>query len=255
MSAFLERILDARRGEVERLRRAADELDARAAGASPPRDFAGALRADGMSLIAEIKRRSPSKGDLAPGIDPAGLARVYEGAGARAISVLTEPDFFAGSPDDLAAARGASAVPVLWKDFVLDPVQVALARATGADAVLLIVRVLGPRLDDLLRACERHGVAALVEVFDEADLDAALSSGARIVGVNHRDLETFDEDPTATLRLRPLVPDDVVLVAESAISTRSDVEALEAAGVHAMLVGEAIVTSGDPAAKIRELLG
>lgn len=222
----------------------------------PVRDFRSALDTDGVSLIAEIKRASPSRGDLNPSLDPADLARTYERGGARALSVLTEPEFFKGSADDLASARAATSLPTLWKDFVIDSVQVAYARSVGADAVLLIVRILSDdRLAELLREIRDRGMCALVEVFDERDLERALEAGADVIGVNHRDLETFEEDPTATKRLRPLIPDQVALVAESAISSRAGVEELEAIGVDAVLVGEALVGAPDPAAKIRELLG
>lgn len=222
----------------------------------PVRDFRSALDTDGVSLIAEIKRASPSRGDLNPSLDPADLARTYERGGARALSVLTEPEFFKGSADDLASACAATSLPTLWKDFVIDSVQVAYARSVGADAVLLIVRILSDdRLAELLREIRDRGMCALVEVFDERDLERALEAGADVIGVNHRDLETFEEDPTATKRLRPLIPDQVALVAESAISSRAGVEELEAIGVDAVLVGEALVGAPDPAAKIRELLG
>ncbi len=247
--SFLERIVASRRAAIASLRPSLD-------GAQPPvRDFRTALAAPGMSLIAEIKRRSPSKGDLNPSLDPATMAKSYEHAGARAVSVLCEPEFFGGSSDDLVAAREATDVPVLWKDFVLERVQLEEARSKGADAALLIVRMLDDELASLVAACRELGLMPLVEIFNEEDLRRALDAGADVVGVNHRDLETFEEDPEATKRLRPLVPDDVILVAESAIETRADVEALEAIGVQAMLVGEAIVTAGDPEAKIRELLG
>lgn len=253
--SFLERIVAARRRVVEELEDAADAWDRAARSQTPPREFRAALAADGMSLVAEIKRRSPSKGELAPGLDPATLASAYERGGARGVSILTEPEFFAGSPDDLDAARRATSLPALWKDFVLDPVQIDQARAVGADAVLLIVRMTPTELPLLIAEARSWGMCPLVEVFDENDLEIALDAGADVVGVNHRDLETFEEDPSATARLRKLVPDGVVLVAESAIRTRDDVVALEDMGVHAILVGEAIVTSHDPETKIRELLG
>jgi indole-3-glycerol phosphate synthase len=253
--SFLEKIVTARRKVVDELDDAADVWDDAARHQPPPRDFRGALTASGMSLIAEIKRRSPSKGDLNPGLDPSALAATYERSGARAVSVLTEPDFFSGSAEDLDAARRAVRAPVLWKDFVLDPVQIDHARAFGADAILLIVRMTPAELPLLVAEARSWGMCPLVEIFDEDDLELALAAGADVVGVNHRDLETFEEDPGATARLRKLVPDDVVLVAESAIRTRDDVRALEDIGVEAMLVGEAIVTSPDPEAKIRELLG
>jgi indole-3-glycerol phosphate synthase len=248
VTSFLEKIVASRRAAIA-------DLAPTLSDEPPPRDFRAALAAPGMSLIAEIKRRSPSKGDLNPSLDPASLAKTYESAGARAISVLCEPEFFGGSSGDFVAARGATSVPMLWKDFVLDEVQLVEARSKGADAALLIVRMLGDELASLVARCRELGLCPLVEIFNEDDLRRALDAGADVVGVNHRDLETFDEDPGATKRLRPLVPDDVILVAESAISTRADVEALEAIGVHAMLVGEAIVTSPDPDAKIRDLLG
>jgi indole-3-glycerol phosphate synthase len=253
--SFLERIVTARRKVVDELDDAADVWDGAARRQPPPRDFRGALEAPGMSLIAEIKRRSPSKGDLNAGLDPSTMAATYERGGARAISVLTEPEFFSGSPEDLDAARRAVHAPVLWKDFVLDPVQIDQARAFGADAILLIVRMTRAELPLLVAEARSWGMCPLVEIFDEDDLDLALAAGADVVGVNHRDLETFEEDPGATARLRKLVPDDVVLVAESAIKTRADVQSLEDIGVEAMLVGEVIVTSADPEAKIRELLG
>ncbi len=208
-----------------------------------------------MSIIAEIKRKSPSKGELDSGLDPADLARTYERGGANAISVLTEPEFFAGSAEDLVSARDATQLPVLWKDFILDRAQIVEACATGADGVLVIVRIAEHNLDELMDEVRRWGLTALVEVFDENDVGRALDAGAEVIGVNHRDLQTFDEDPSATARLRPMIPEGVVVVGESAISTRDDVQALEDIGVDAILVGEALVRSDDPAAKIRELLG
>ncbi len=258
MPAFLPRILDSRRDAVRDATRRVPppEMEARARDAAPPRDFTAALRADGMSLIAEVKRASPSRGDLRPDLDAAGQAAAYARGGARAVSVLTEPAYFKGSPEDLAAARAAVKLPVLWKDFVIDPYQVAWARATGADAFLVIVRICDAALlHALLEEADRFGMAALVEVFDESDLDRALTAGAQIIGVNHRDLETFEEDPQATARLRPRIPKGVVCVGESAILAREDVAALEAIGVDAVLVGEALVVAPDPAGKIRELLG
>jgi len=255
MSSFLDSILASRGKAVERYRRSIEVFEDAARNAPPNRSFRRALDADGISLIAEVKRRSPSKGDLDVDLDPATLASAYERGGARALSVLTEPEFFAGSEQDLVRAREATSLPTLWKDFVLDRSQVVAACATGADAVLLIVRILGDALPDLVQEARRWNLCPLVEIFDERDLEAALDADADVVGVTARDLETFEEDPTATKRLRPLVPDGVLVVAESAISTRADVEALEGIGVDAILVGEALVTSGDPEAKVRELLG
>ena len=206
MSSFLERILPGRTRVVEALRPRLGELEERARSVPPSRDFAGALRKPGMSIIAEIKRKSPSKGELDPGLDPADLARTYERGGANAISVLTEPDFFAGSAEDLVSAREATRLPVLWKDFILDRAQIVEACATGADAVLVIVRIAERNLDELMDEARRWGLTALVEVFNEDDVERALGAGADVIGVNHRDLQTFEEDPSATARLRPMIP-------------------------------------------------
>jgi len=247
---FLERILSSRREAVAR------QVSLPEGDLSPVRDFRGALAAPGMSLIAEIKRASPSRGDLNPSLDPADLAATYERGGARAVSVLVEPEFFKGSEDDVRRARAATSIPILWKDFVISPAQVMRARYTGADGILVIVRIVDDTtLAMIVNLARELGLCPLVEVFDEQDVRRALDAGADVIGVNHRDLETFEEDPTATKRLRPLVPEGVVLVGESGISTRSDVADLEAIGVDAILVGEALVKSGEPAAKIRELLG
>lgn len=255
MDSFLERILESRVRTTEKYRRSIGVFEDAARNAPPNRDFRRALTTDGISLIGEIKRRSPSKGDLDAHLDAAAIATSYERGGASGLSVLTEPEFFGGSEQDLVHARDATRLPALWKDFVLDRSQVVAACATGADAVLLIVRILGERLPDFVDEARRWSLCPLVEVFDEEDLKLALDANADVIGVNHRDLETFEEDPTATKRLRPLVPDGVVLVAESAISTRADVEALEEIGVDAILVGEALIRSPDPEAKVRELLG
>lgn len=258
MAEFLPAILDSRRRSVEAAKAGMGiaELGREAGLRTPARDFRGALAAPGLSLIAEIKRASPSKGVLRADLDPILLADAYERGGARALSVLTEPDYFRGSSRDLMEARSATSLPVLWKDFVVDRYQVVQARSLNADAILVIVRILDDaELAGILEEAARWGLCALVEVFDEGDLERALEAGADAVGVNHRDLETFTEDPKATARLRPKIPDGVVVVAESAISTRGDVEALEEIGVDAVLVGEALVKADDPAAKIRELLG
>lgn len=217
-------------------------------------DFAAALRSDTISLIAEIKRATPSQGPLDLDLDPRKLALAYERGGAAAISVLTEPDYFKGSLADLEAAR-VSLLPLLRKDFTIDPFQVVEARASGADCVLLIVRVVGDDLVSFLSRAEEVGMQALVEVFSEDDLERALAAGATLVGVNHRDLETFEVDPQRTLKLAPLMPEEVTVVAASGVSTRAEVEELAQAGVHAVLVGQSLVTAADPEAKLRELLG
>ncbi len=220
-----------------------------------PRPFAAALtRSDGFAVIAEIKRRSPSRGDLAPNLNPAELAGHYERGGAAALSVLTDAEFFAGSPADLADARLACALPVLRKDFTVDRRDVLDARLMGADAILLIVAALDDtELRALLALATDVDLDALVEVHDEAEADRALAAGATLVGVNQRDLTTFAVDATLARRLRPRLGPDVVAVAESGVTGPEDAAELADAGYHAVLVGEALVTSADPAAAVRAL--
>jgi indole-3-glycerol phosphate synthase len=213
-----------------------------------------------LRLIAEIKRASPSKGVFDPHIDAEAQALRYAAAGASAISVLTEPTFFSGSIRDLRAARGAFAADpdrpaLLRKDFVFDPYQVREARAFGADALLLIVAMLEPRaLRDLIALARDEGLEPLVEVHDEAEVAAALHAGARVIGVNNRDLRTFAEDLGTTERLARLVPANMTLVAESAIKTAADAQRMSAAGAHAVLVGEALMLTGDIEGKAHELM-
>jgi indole-3-glycerol phosphate synthase len=226
---------------------------------TPPvrRDFRAALLRPGVSLIAEFKRRSPSKGEINAGADPREVARWYAEAGAAAISVLTDEPFFGGSLSDLVAAREICHLPVLRKDFIIDPVQIAeSASPDGPDALLLIAAVLeGEELRELRELAARCGQAALVEVHDEAELEKALASGAEIIGINNRDLRTFAVSLETTLRLRPHVPAGRPVVAESGIHTGEDVRRLREAGVEAMLVGEALMAAPDPRAKLEELLG
>lgn len=254
--SFLDDLVASTRARVAEARSkiTEDALEQRVASIPAALDFAAALRRQGIALIAEIKRATPSQGALDLDLDAERLARSYERAGAAAISVLTEPTYFKGSLADLEAARAVS-VPLLRKDFVLDPFQLLEARASGADCVLLIVRVVGDRLGDLLRQARALGMEALVEVFRDDELDLALAAGAAVVGVNHRDLETFEVDPQRTLKLAPSIPEEVTVVAASGVSTRAEVEELAAAGVHAVLVGQSLVTAPDPEAKLRELLG
>lgn len=236
-------------------------LEKAARDAPAPRDMAAALRRGGVALIAEVKRASPSKGLLNPHLDAAALARTYAAGGAAVISVLTDGHFFQGSLADLRAVRGAVDLPVLRKDFILDPCQVYEARAAGADAVLLIAAVLDDeRLHALYRLVRDLGMDALVEVHDEAELDRALSLAPRIVGVNNRDLRTFQVDLETTARLQSHLrsasqyPPGVTLVAESGIHTPADVARLAAMGAHAMLVGEALVCAADTEAAVRRLV-
>ncbi|MEW6578590.1 MAG: indole-3-glycerol phosphate synthase TrpC [Chloroflexota bacterium] len=222
--------------------------------APPPRDMLAAVRRETVALIAEIKRASPSRGILLADFDPLALATTYAVNGAAAISVLTDAPFFGGDLSHLATVRAAVPVPVLRKDFVLDPYQVYEARAAGADAVLLIVAALDDaRLADLHALIVELGMAALVEVHDETELERALALGAPLIGVNNRDLRTFTVDLGTTARLARLVPPDVTLVAESGIFSAADVQRMGRAGAHAVLVGEALVTAPDVAARVREL--
>lgn len=254
--SFLDDLVASTRARVAEARSTTTEkvLAERIAARPGPLDFTAALRGPDIALIAEIKKATPSQGPLDLDLDPRELAFVYERGGAAAISVLTEPEYFKGSLDDLEAARAAG-VPLLRKDFTLEPFQIDEARASGADCVLLIVRVVGDDLAPLLERTHAIGMQALVEVFSEDDLERALVAGATLIGVNHRDLETFEVDAQRTLKLAPLAPPDVTVVAASGVSTRAEVAELADAGVHAVLVGQSLVTAADPGAKLRELLG
>ena len=245
-----------RRVEIEKGKCPQKDLEVQAAKAPPPRDFLGTLNDRDFALIAEIKRASPSAGLLAPGLQARALAAAYARGGAAAISVLTEPQFFQGGWEDLEAVRSSSWLPVLAKDFFLDPYQLYLARSRGADAVLLIVRLLPSReLTSLLGLARALGLASLVEVHNEKELETALSAGVDLLGINNRDLDTFQVSMETTWRLLPRVPSGVLVVSESGIKTPQDIAALKKAGVRACLVGEALVTSPDPEKELRGLLG
>jgi indole-3-glycerol phosphate synthase len=248
-------------------RRAAIERSARLAPAPP--EFAAALAARTgtvasgsttpertLAIIAEIKRRSPSKGPLAPDLHASERAAQYVAGGAAAISVLTEPERFGGSLDDLREVSGTVPVPVLRKDFIVDPLQLFEARALGASAALLIARALSPRqLIALVAAARGAGIEPLVEIRDERELDHALAAGARVIGVNNRNLETLEVDPGTAARVIPLIPSGIVAVAESGVTTRRDAEAAAAIGADAILVGSALSLAPDGAAAVRALAG
>ncbi len=248
--------MERKRAEVAALRGRADALEEALDGAPPPRDFRGALgRPGSVCLVAECKRRSPGAGAIRPDLVPEELARAYAGAGASALSVLTDADFFGGSLEDLRAARSAG-LPVLRKDFTLDTLQLIEARGAGADAVLLIVRILDDEtLSRLHTAATALGMSVLVEAHDTAELERAVRIGADLIGINNRDLATFTTDLDTTLRLLADVPDDVVVVSESGIRSRRDVDRLGAAGVDAILVGEALLSAADPATAAAALVG
>jgi len=250
--AATERITEVRR-ETESLAL----LEKRAAMASPRGErFEAALGAAGrVNVIAECKRRSPSKGVLAATYDPVAIATQYEAGGAAAISVLTEPTFFDGSLAHLAAVRGAVGLPLLRKDFIVDEYQLFEARANGADAILLIVAGLGQaQMQRLQLFAWDLGLAALVEVHDEEELSRAVDIGARIIGVNNRNLRTLTVDKDASYRLAAQLPRDVVGVSESGLRTRADLETLSAAGYRAFLIGERFMTDTDPAMAIQRLI-
>lgn len=264
LPAILDRIVAAKLQELERRRQ--DEplgiLRTRLAQAAPTRSLAQALRGPSLGLIAEVKRASPSRGLLRADLDAQALARTYASSGAAAISVLTEEQHFQGSLNDLKAVRavldgrGGPRPPVLRKDFLFDAYHLFEARAYGADAVLLIVAILKPKLlVELLALARTLDMECLVEVHDEDELERVLAADAQIIGINNRDLRTFAADLAVSERLRPLIPADRVVVAESGIHTRADVQRLLALGVNAVLIGEALVTAEDAGGKIEELLG
>jgi indole-3-glycerol phosphate synthase len=258
--SILARILATKREEVARARheRPLAELEERCARAAPTRSLRSALQrhaGEALRAIAEVKRASPSAGPIRPGADPALIARAYAQHGAAAISVLTDQTYFDGALEFLAAARAAVSVPVLRKDFLIDPYQVFEARAAGADAILLIVAALADTaLAELAGIAVELGMDALVEVHSEAEAERALAVGARIIGVNHRDLATFTIDRELTARLRPRLPPPIILVAESGIRDASDVTALAAAGADAILVGETLMRAPSPGAALAALL-
>lgn len=231
------------------------EIKQRAKNAAPPLDTMAALRATGIGVIAEVKRASPSRGALANIADPAELARAYQDGGARVISVLTEERRFNGSLADLAAVRAAVSIPVLRKDFIVKPYQIHEARAHGADMLLLIVAALQQSvLESLLERTESLGMTALVEVHTEEEADRALQAGATVIGVNARDLKTLEVDRDCFARIAPGLPSNVIRVAESGVRGTADLLAYAGAGADAVLVGEGLVTSGDPRTAVADLV-
>lgn len=254
---MLERIVAAKRDEVDKRKRETplSALAERIAGMPPARDFRGAI-GGACAVIAEVKRRSPSRGLLREDLDPAEVARAYEAHGAAAVSVLTDASFFGGSEADLAAVRKSVSLPVLRKEFVLDPWQVHETRAIGGDALLLIAAILSEgQLREYRELAATLGLAVMVEVHDRRELETALASGAEIVGINNRDLKTFTTDIATSLLLAPLIPADRIAVSESGIRTREEIELLMQAGIRAFLIGETLITAPDIGAALRGLLG
>ena len=254
---ILQRIVKTKQEEVEALRKNVSELRARAEAAPPARDFVGSLRGGpSVAVIAEIKRRSPGAGAIRIDLDPLGLGPRYESGGAAALSVLTDREYFGGSLEDLSAVGGLVKIPILRKDFVIDESQVYEARAAGADAILLIVRILDDaRLRSLRTLAEELGMCVLVEAHDRTEVERGLASGAGLLGINNRNLRTFETRIDVTLSLADRVPSNVVLVSESGIHTAADVRSVGEKGVDAVLVGESLLRQEDPGEGVTVLAG
>lgn len=254
---ILERIVETKRAEVARLLPGASELRAAAESAPPSRAFEAALRRPGeVALIAEVKRRSPSAGWIREELSVSEVATSYAAGGAAALSVLTDTEYFGGTLADLRAARAAVSLPVLRKDFIIDPLQIWEARAAGADAILLIVRILDDlQLTDLGALARELGLGVLVEVHTAAELERALAAGSSIIGINSRDLDTFHTDLNVAVELAASVPSNRVLVAESGIRSAADVDRVGAAGASAILVGESLMRQPDLVAATTALVG
>jgi len=257
---ILDRILEVKRGEIAaaRARSPQPEIEARARAAAAPRDFVGSLKrkidSGAPAVIAEIKRASPSKGLLRADFDPAKIAKSYESGGAACMSVLTDVEFFQGAAEHLSVARSACALPALRKDFVIEPYQVFESRALGADCILLIAGCLsGEEMQHLETVAHGLGMAVLVEVHDAAELKAALALKTPLIGVNNRNLRTFETRIETTLDLLPLIPPGRIVVTESGIASKGDIQRLRSAGVHAFLVGETFMRSKDPGEALKGL--
>lgn len=259
MRTYLDRILEFTYGRVEEEKRKMSfgDLDREIRTMGPTRPFLAAMQGEPISLIAEFKRRSPSKGVIREDFEPGRAAETYARGGASAMSVLTEPQFFDGSMEDLQAARNACTLPILRKDFVVDPIQIVQARAGGADAILLIVAGIpdAGRFAELADCAGEYGLTVLVEIHDPHELDRAFEIGPRLVGVNQRNLSTFDVDTELAIKLRRQIPSEVSMVAESGITSRKQVQELHEAGVDAILVGETLMRADDPGREAAELLG
>lgn len=255
---ILQKIVENKREELAQQKKILPlgELRKMLADMPPIRDFEGAIRDQGCAVIAEVKRSSPSKGRIREDFDPVEIAGLYEKNGAAAISILTERKFFEGNAAFIPQIGSSVRLPLLRKDFIVDPYQINETRALGADALLLIARLLeAGELQDFIGLASELGLAALVEVHEEVDVEKAVSSGARIVGVNNRDLATFRTDIEVSIRLARLIPTGITMVSESGIDSRDDIERLMGAGIHAFLVGESLTREKDVGKKLRELLG
>ena len=256
-SMFLEKILEGKKEEVAAQKGLLplSDLKRRLAEVPAPLDFRGALRSRECALIAEVKRSSPSKGRIREDFDPVAIARIYAENGAAAVSVVTESRFFEGRPLFLSQIRQSVQIPLLRKDFIIDSYQIYEGRLLGADAVLLIARILeAPRLREFIELSSDLGLSPLVEIHDEADLEKAVSAGAEVIGINNRDLSTFATDLGVSLRLAPLVPPETLVISESGIRSQGDIARLMAVGIQGFLVGETLMRERDVAGKMKELM-
>lgn len=253
---ILDNIIETKNEEVARLKKTSTvtHFQEVIAQLPPCRDFRAAAGGKTCSVIAEVKCASPSRGRLVENFDPLSVSQIYENNGAAAISVLTDEKYFCGHKDDVTQIKRAVAIPVLRKDFIIDPLQVYETRAIGADAILLIVRVLGSRLFEFIGLSEELGLSPLVEVHTGAELDAALAAKAGMIGVNNRNLDTFVTDIRTSCKLVKRIPEGHVVVAESGLKNRADIEHLMNAGISAFLIGEALMTAPDAAGKLRSFL-
>ncbi|PKN19476.1 MAG: indole-3-glycerol phosphate synthase TrpC [Deltaproteobacteria bacterium HGW-Deltaproteobacteria-6] len=254
---ILDKIIETKKQEVELLKNTTTESALKNAivDLPPCRDFRAAISGKACSIIAEVKCASPSRGRLVEHFDPSQIAKIYEKNGAAAISVLTDEQYFCGHKDYLTQIKQEVQIPVLRKDFIIDPLQVYETRAIGADAILLIVRVLGTRLAEFIALSKELDLSPLVEVHTQEELDMALAAGAEIIGVNNRNLDTFVTDINTSRDLKKLIPAGKTIVAESAIKDRADIEYLTAAGINAFLIGEGLVIAPDIGKKLRSFLG
>ena len=254
---ILDKIIETKKEEITQLKKETTETQLKKliAGLDPCRDFRKALTSSDCNIIAEVKCASPSRGRLVDDFNPLRMAQTYEQNGAAAISVLTDEKYFSGHKDYLTQIRQTVKLPLLRKDFIVDPLQIYETRAIGADAILLIVRTLGERLADFISLSREVGLSQLVEVHSQEELDLALAAGAEIIGINNRDLDTFVTDIDTSRRLRTRIPADKIVVAESGIRERKDIESLMQAGIHAFLIGEHLVIAPDMGSKLRAFKG
>lgn len=254
---ILDKIIETKKEEVAQLKKETTEaqLKKEIAGLAPCRDFKKALTSSDCNIIAEVKCASPSRGRLVTDFDPSRIARIYEQNGAAAISMLTDEKYFSGHKNYLKQIRPTVQLPLLRKDFIVDPLQIFETRIIGADAVLLIVRVLGEKLADFISLSREVGLSQLVEVHSQEELDLALGAGAEIIGINNRDLDTFITDIETSVRLKTRIPENNLVVAESGIRKRKDIELLIKAGIKTFLIGEHLVTAPDIGKKLREFRG